>query len=1580
MMDVTYGLLSNLVKTRSIQRVLSPIASQISLLIILNESEDGTQMLQGEMVPCAKAVMQASHKLVTVAKQHAHTSTDQEFKAQTVGACEVLELSSSNLYIASERLEASNSSREARNKLVQASKDVLQGTMKVLLVADDAEIRRLIMATHIVTEKLSSLNNCINMTELVQRFKEFTDALAVMTGISDKRQRDLIHSRQRERIITALNILKKSISSLSVAMQNSVKYSHNPQAQIGKSYIVNEIQSALGDIVDAVQNRDTDEEDIDLEQPGKFVSSIDMALEALGEEKRSDLHVDLEMWTEEAVRHSMTVAHLCYDSHRDLIIKTCQRVIQVKSRVIQVYKTVNSDRDETQARGDYDDVCELLTDEFCELEKNVNISLLHLVVEFFKETTEPLERLVKKAVYSDMDGVLDHSDACVVGFEDHAEKVCQIATLAAASSTDARRVHSIRTSVHRLEHLDPEIVPSVISISRSPQEKSVMRHLKLLMKEWTFELTNLIKVMDEMTDPKMFMLVSERKVEDDINTCNGCLLITDQAGFSVMLQAVIGRSRRVAQVAERIVDAHEDPLFRNGLMVFIQKLKKAITAVRTSGGNVSSEFTNKLHQNTLRRRFDLLQDSLTKVKAGLSDSNHPHVLSPLRRNVRGSEKLVKRLNQDPFLSALPHLSKLKHSTGDRIIATSVPKLNLASVVREDRISPHSAANQIIESERITPQSAALQKTEMGKSMSVSQITAVYPKTYAWRLATDLVSWSTKGDRDKVNLLCGDLLGWTNHIVDVSNIVLVHCTDLKKKKELESLCYCVDQSAPELLEKAKYVLHGDFSQLNGMKTQADDWATKVEQVRVYVDITVETWKTITDKVCDAARLHRADLVKHQLDIVQGHIVALNDLVSVAGKLRWENQVKGQDKIDSLCEDVNEVENLGVTFKTTAGMVAEQGLKDQNVELDQLGREWCVKVYKMTSDIESLCSELLDLGVQKKIWPTLHVQEGLVDTLQNENKKLKDLLKSACYGDDSKKELYKEFLADMVDCVEELKCTSLARKSGPGSTLARPRYTSLNIGLYRGFWILKAVQCVDLARQQTCMYSGSVDIIIEKAFILKAAAGSEREIHLQEFSFLLTQFTDIVATVRKRVLQGIQLSSELGKRSVVRQCLDSINTLLPEVVAVLKTLADVNSCSHHGDVLWHRLLWCARVYHLVTCLRQMTDVRAAIIDEIEKLLRPQDIVTDYDEICEKLSLEDSLGVARQQSNQIDSQNRTLFPGNGECAKQEITQVKKSLPGNLPRSPLSQNSNFGNIPRPTQQTSKKQGSKLNEGVHNHLNFTQYIPDQGPNIENFDPVVVDLKAVEEQILYNTSQALEQTSTQDSPTVKSVDRQTEMRRPNQMSVSALTPTPVIDRLLKDAQFIERQTEKWEDESNPIVKVAKTMATQIKQMTQYVKYEGPINNHLALVETAKALAENSDKVLHFAHILIKYCVDKRFCEDLQSYCLQVPTVRQQLLILSNVQLGTAKADTADRILVQNAHNLMKRILQTISACEAVCVKGLSPMVTEDSESSILLATRWRQKYVAHRQQGVLDGDTDELGLRIVEGDDLPPSLTQIFQT
>ena len=46
------------------------------------------------------------------------------------------------------------------------------------------------------------------------------------------------------------------------------------------------------------------------------------------------------------------------------------------------------------------------------------------------------------------------------------------------------------------------------------------------------------------------------------------------------------------------------------------------------------------------------------------------------------------------------------------------------------------------------------------------------------------------------------------------------------RQNEALCFAIDELAPEVIDKVKYVLHGDFSQLQDLKTQSQEWAQKV----------------------------------------------------------------------------------------------------------------------------------------------------------------------------------------------------------------------------------------------------------------------------------------------------------------------------------------------------------------------------------------------------------------------------------------------------------------------------------------------------------------------------------------------------------------------------------------------------------------------------------------------------------------------------------------------------------------------------------------------------------------------------------
>lgn len=50
-------------------------------------------------------------------------------------------------------------------------------------------------------------------------------------------------------------------------------------------------------------------------------------------------------------------------------------------------------------RFDYENVCEMLLDEFCEVEKHVNMALLNLIVDTCCFTSQPFELLAKAALH-----------------------------------------------------------------------------------------------------------------------------------------------------------------------------------------------------------------------------------------------------------------------------------------------------------------------------------------------------------------------------------------------------------------------------------------------------------------------------------------------------------------------------------------------------------------------------------------------------------------------------------------------------------------------------------------------------------------------------------------------------------------------------------------------------------------------------------------------------------------------------------------------------------------------------------------------------------------------------------------------------------------------------------------------------------------------------------------------------------------------------------------------------------------------------------------------------------------------------
>lgn len=78
-----------------------------------------------------------------------------------------------------------------------------------------------------------------------------------------------------------------------------------------------------------------------------------------------------------------------------------------------------------------------------------------------------------------------------------------------------------------------------------------------------------------------------------------------------------------------------------------------------------------------------------------------------------------------------------------------------------------------------------------------------------------------------------------------------------------------------------------------------------------------------------------------------------------------------------------------------------MSDEDIyQLDQLGREWAVMMFCILSDLDTIVEEVSKMGIERKVWSTQDMtsleQEDIIAHVEQENKRLRDILHGACIG--------------------------------------------------------------------------------------------------------------------------------------------------------------------------------------------------------------------------------------------------------------------------------------------------------------------------------------------------------------------------------------------------------------------------------------------------------------------------------------------------------------------------------------------------------------------------------------------------------
>jgi len=146
--------------------------------------------------------------LVRVGKDTINTSPDMKMKSEMPKSLNAIERASESLEIASNSLKTDPFSKAGRDKLIEGSRGILQGTTNMLICFDTSQVRKLCRDCKKVLDYLAISEVIETMEDLVQFVKDLSPCLSKVSQDIETRQSDLLNPSQRESLTQHLEQIK----------------------------------------------------------------------------------------------------------------------------------------------------------------------------------------------------------------------------------------------------------------------------------------------------------------------------------------------------------------------------------------------------------------------------------------------------------------------------------------------------------------------------------------------------------------------------------------------------------------------------------------------------------------------------------------------------------------------------------------------------------------------------------------------------------------------------------------------------------------------------------------------------------------------------------------------------------------------------------------------------------------------------------------------------------------------------------------------------------------------------------------------------------------------------------------------------------------------------------------------------------------------------------------------------------------------------------------------------------------------------------------------------------------------------
>ncbi|XP_040849560.1 catenin alpha-2 isoform X6 [Ochotona curzoniae] len=573
------------IRTLTVERLLEPLVTQVTTLVnTSNKGPSGKKKGRSKKAHVlAASVEQATQNFLEKGEQIAKES--QDLKEELVAAVEDVRKQGETMRIASSEFADDPCSSVKRGTMVRAARALLSAVTRLLILADMADVMRLLSHLKIVEEALEAVKNATNEQDLANRFKEFGKEMVKLNYVAARRQQELKDPHCRDEMAAARGALKKNATMLYTASQAFLRHPDVAATRANRDYVFKQVQEAIAGISNAAQATSPTDEAKGHTGIGELAAALNEFDNKIILDPMTFSEARFRPSLEERLESIISGAALMADSsctrddRRERIVAECNAVRQALQDLLSEYLN-NTGRKE---KGDPLNIAiDKMTKKTRDLRRQLRKAVMDHISDSFLETNVPLLVLIEAAKSGNEKEVKEYAQV----FREHANKLV-------------------------------EVINAALTLAARPQSKVAQDNMDVFKDQWEKQVRVLTEAVDDITSVDDFLSVSENHILEDVNKCVIALQEGDVDTLDRTAGAIRGRAARVIHIINAEMENYEAGVYTEKVLEATKLLSETVmprfaeqveVAIEALSANVPQPFEENEFIDASRLVYDGVRD------------------------------------------------------------------------------------------------------------------------------------------------------------------------------------------------------------------------------------------------------------------------------------------------------------------------------------------------------------------------------------------------------------------------------------------------------------------------------------------------------------------------------------------------------------------------------------------------------------------------------------------------------------------------------------------------------------------------------------------------------------------------------------------------------------------------------------------------------------------------------------------------------------------------------------------------------------------------------------------------------------